>query len=465
MVQSSCFPNTIKISAFVLHALASLVILGVLFGCDTVRFGQRTTKMEPFDWKPWKSGPGANATCNSREQCYRDAVPWADDEVMRGFKWNPYVLVFVFEWISASFALYYLRELRDVFKCVKNLKGLLTALPIVWNVLGVGVYVAWIVARDSEGTAEIVVVFCSFTFACVVLLLYDSFRGMFLNLLSPYYVSTQGRYELHELHGRVWKVPLVGPDAAPLLERDAQLGELGVRLNVVLRYAEYTVTASLLYVAVLGVFVVEPPGWMAVCGYVSIFSCNVFGIPLHAMHMLLDAFVPYREATMRPDAPSRQSTMPNPRISVNPSTGARVGYNQEEYVKGYTGAVWGRSDRMLSGLAGFFGIGKWKDFWVSKLYFLGGSWFSLMTGVLIILYVARGYLFSDVLPGFVLFALWNLIVTYAMFGFVGTVFYIFPGTWRYMDVTLDILSLAAKLPIAVDVCIAFLQMPGGGCRI
>lgn len=449
---NSCCSKSVKIAAFALHACASLAILGVLFGCDTVRFGQRTTKMRPFDWQPWKAGPGRNATCNSREQCYRDAVPWADDEQMPGYKWNPYVLVFVFEWISASFALYYLRDLDLWRKCMANARSVFTLLPIVWNVIGASVYVGWIAARDAEGKAEIVVVFASFTVACVVLGFYERVKQRFMNIVAISARNNNVDYDLHVLNGRTWKVPkaaqdaqrrsksYTGPDAAPLLESDGWLVDLADRLDVVLRYSEYSITASLLYVAVLSVFVVEPPGWMVICGYASIFACNVFGIPLHVTHLLLEAYRPPGDHIMR--------------------------YDVHDYVKGYTNAVWaGRAGRFLSGLAALFAIGKWHDFWTCKLTFLGGCWLGLTNGLLIIFYVARGYLFSADLPGFVLFALWNLVVTYASFGVAGTVFYVFPRTWRYMDVTLDILSLSAKLPIAVDVCVAFLQMPGGGCKI
>lgn len=434
---TKCLSNSVKLTAFALHACAAIAIMAVLFACDTKRFGQKTTRMQVFDWSNWKKTGGVNGTCDSREQCYRDGVPWADDEYLHRYKWNPYVLVFVFEWISASFALFYLRDMTDWLKCVANLKLLVTWACVAWNVMGIGIYVIWLIARDSEGTAEIIVVFASFGMAIAVHLLYEAWKTSFLNRIRPAFLLSGAKYDVHMLHGRLWKVPVIGADTAPLLQVKHEYEEVSDRLDVVLRFGEYCVTASLLYLSVLLVFVIEPPAWMSIAGFISIFACNLFGIPLQAMQMIMDAYVRSQR---------------------------RVGYDADAYVKGYTSAVWASSDRMISGFAGLFGIGKWKDYWVSKLYFLGGAWFGLLNGVFIIFYVGRGYIFNTDLPGFVLFAWWNLIVTYSLFGIVGTYFYIIPNSWGKLDIALDILSLAAKLPIAVNICVAFLQMPGGGCK-
>lgn len=436
---TKCLSNSVKLTAFSLHAGAAIAIAIVLFVCDTKRFGQKTTKMQVFDWANWKKSGAINGTCNSREQCYRDAVPWADDDYLHRYKFNPYVLVFVFEWISASFALFYLRDMTDWIK-IKNLNLLVTWLCVAWNALGLGVYFTWLVQRDSEGTAEMIVVFTSFGMAFLVHLFYESWKQNLLATLRPSFLLGKAKYDVHMLHGRLWKVPVLGADSAPLLQVKPEFHEIADRLDVVLRFEEYCVTASLLYLSVLFVFVVEPPVWMAVSGFVSIFACNAFGIPLQVMQIILDGYV---SAQIPP---------------------ARSQYNADAYVRGYTNAVWSSSGRIISGLAGLFGIGKWKDYWVSKLYFLGGAWFGLLNGVFIILYVGRGYMFSSELPGFVIFALWNLIVTYSLFGIVGSYFYLVPNSWGKLDMALDILSLAAKLPIAVNICVAFLQMPGGGCK-
>jgi hypothetical protein len=72
-------------------------------------------------------------------------------------------------------------------------------------------------------------------------------------------------------------------------------------------------------------------------------------------------------------------------------------------------------------------------------------------------------MFNSVIPAFVLVVLWNLLIQYSLFGIVGTVFYAYDRLWPWFEPALDILSLAAKVPIATSVAIAFLQMPGGAC--
>ena len=65
------------------------------------------------------------------------------------------------------------------------------------------------------------------------------------------------------------------------------------------------------------------------------------------------------------------------------------------------------------------------------------------------------------MPAFVLVTPWNLAITCAAFGFVATFFYVCDQYWTWLEPALDVLSVSAKVPIAMSVCVAVLQMPGG----
>ena len=47
------------------------------------------------------------------------------------------------------------------------------------------------------------------------------------------------------------------------------------------RYAEYCVTAPLLFLAVVCLLTVDAPAWLFLSGYFMILTCNLLGITLH----------------------------------------------------------------------------------------------------------------------------------------------------------------------------------------
>jgi len=76
-------------------------------------------------------------------------------------------------------------------------------------------------------------------------------------------------------------------------------------------------------------------------------------------------------------------------------------------------------------------------------------------------------------PVWVRFIMWNLLVTYSVFGIVATVCYAFMRTRRdqgrfdlwmgWLDWGLSVLSVAAKLPVAFTVYYGLVMQPGGEC--
>jgi hypothetical protein len=101
---------------------------------------------------------------------------------------------------------------------------------------------------------------------------------------------------------------------------------------------------------------------------------------------------------------------------------------------------------------------------VARLAYLEGAWLGLAVAMLYVMYVGRPYLFNTAMPTVVLVALWNLLVSFGLFGAVGTLFYLRDDLWMHMDIEYDVLGLVAKIPIAGVVCVAVMTMPGGGCK-
>jgi len=93
----------VQLIAFILHFIMAIVVVSVSFQCRSERYTNKGMRMLPMQCP-------ANQTSSL---CFRDALPWADDEPLKNHAWNPFMMVVVFEFISAGFALFYLREQRQ----------------------------------------------------------------------------------------------------------------------------------------------------------------------------------------------------------------------------------------------------------------------------------------------------------------------------------------------------------------
>ncbi len=85
--------------------------------------------------------------------------------------------------------------------------------------------------------------------------------------------------------GRKWMVPALR--SLRSLDREApvfSLQGLGVdtsnenQVGVLYRYAEYCITAPLLFLAVVCLLVVDAPAWLFLTSYWLLFTCNCVGI-------------------------------------------------------------------------------------------------------------------------------------------------------------------------------------------
>lgn len=414
----------VRVSAFAMHAGMAITVSVLLFACQTQLYTNNGYDTVTTDWQAYKLQSGLT-TCNTTQQCNRQAFAWIDDEPLPHHRWNPYACVVAFEFISASFALFYLRELR---RAPRALQLACLYAPHGWNLVGLGLYLGWFASRGMDNWCEMLAIIASYGLATVLLVGHDAWRAGF-------------------------------ETCAPA--ENGMATYLRKRLAAMTRYGEYTATASLLYVAVLSVFVVGPPSWAFVAGFAGIFACNVMGLGLHLLHTGLkvgpwiwatDKAVNTGAGRMWHSPLLRLPVICPPYLLVRPEP-----------------ADW----HMLGGgppaenwrtkVAAVFGVGTWHALWVSWLELLKGAWVGLAVGMTIVIYFGYGYLFNTAIPGFVIFSLWNLVITYALFGVVATFFYAYDRYWEWLEPALDVLSVSAKVPIAASVCVAFLQMPGGSC--
>lgn len=157
------------------------------------------------------------------------------------------------------------------------------------------------------------------------------------------------------------------------------------------RYLEYFVTAPLLLVALYASSVPNDLTWKHQFILVALIACNAIGVPLHY-------------------------------AVLNIST------ETERYVK-------------------------------AAFYFLLSSWLSLIVGLYIFVWTLRDFLLTSNsgMPDWVQFLVWIMIVLYSMFGVVASRYYIpkimydtkfTAEDYRWLGFYFDILSLAVKLPVA-----------------
>jgi hypothetical protein len=465
----------VRIIAFVLHAAMAVVVTSLMFACRVQAYTNAGYRTIALDWRDWKNRSGSD-TCNSSQQCHRAAFSWVEDEPLPRHAWNPYAMVATFEFISASFALYYLREWPGATEAAREF---CKRFPIAWNVVGAILYYSWYGSRGARNWAEPLAVTVAYLAACAVLAAHDGWRDRFERecLHGVAAVFARRFYQCY-VHGVPWRIPLrAQPGEEPLLQPSASLAEASAalrgRLAVLLRYAEYTITASFLYVGVLSIFVVGPPSWAFIAGFTGIFVCNAAGLALHVLHteLALGPFVTdslIHAGEREQQEPAEQQTLVYESSVLRVPVVVSVARPAPRRVFAL-GALGARpadaapAPGWQHATAAVFGAGTWHEHWVCKLELLKAAWFGLAVGLFIVLYFARGYMFNGVIPTFVLVILWNLLVQYSLFGIVGTVFYANDRLWPWFEPALDVLSLAAKVPIATSVAIAFLQMPGGAC--
>jgi hypothetical protein len=101
----------------------------------------------------------------------------------------------------------------------------------------------------------------------------------------------------------------------------------------------------------------------------------------------------------------------------------------------------------------------WGDADSAVWYNLQAAWISLMIPVSGLVYLSRRFLLDPDMPVIALFMVWNLLITYLMFGVIPTVVYLTKRGIRTLPWLLDILNICAKFPLPIVIIVGFITRP------
>jgi hypothetical protein len=151
-----------------------------------------------------------------------------------------------------------------------------------------------------------------------------------------------------------------------------------------------------------------------------VLACNLFGIPLHYNFLVLHN-------------------------NNNNNNGDAL------KAKHRTGGVGWLARLLLSNQWGSNDSGLW--------YNLEAAWIAILVPVSGLVYLTRNFLLDFDMPLIALFMIWNLLITYLMFGIVPTFVYVTGWGRRQLPWLLDILNVAAKFPLPIVIIVGFITRP------
>lgn len=274
-----------------LHAFGAILAAAISFLCDTGK-GRQVGRI------PYRVDNVTLHPLYTREQLFRTAYPWAEDGELVGNEWNPFALIFVFEWLTAAFALRPLATMQFTARPDRVLWAWL-----VWLAAGLVVFITWS-ATNSGGPNVLMLctVLVSFL-VCAALGYFTLAKYITAGESAQAAYSSQEAMNISDAQGRIWRIP--STVAALRSRKDGSLqgysrlsadnnnnNNISLTLEelrneeytagVMLRYIEYCVTAPLLFLAVVCLIVPDPPAWLFITGYWLVLICNAIGITLHA---------------------------------------------------------------------------------------------------------------------------------------------------------------------------------------
>jgi len=89
-----------------LHACGAICSVVLCFTCEGAKIRQ--------NWMIPSYASSLTGNCtNTTGECFRMNQDWNDYTVLSGYFFNPYVLIMIFQWITAAFSLFHTRHLRD----------------------------------------------------------------------------------------------------------------------------------------------------------------------------------------------------------------------------------------------------------------------------------------------------------------------------------------------------------------
>jgi len=457
---------------FALHLVGALTItFGVWFRCDPDLWVSRM-RVDTYDLPPGNGSAGLwwdlgddkdglwrkcsaprNASGQSRE-CFDADLPLYEREPSN-LGWHLFALLGHFEWISTSFAFFYIRGGWNRWSW---------AISLAVAALGTVIYMPW---RGEVFVNEVLLLLANLAVCAGV---FYGYRGV-----HSYPGPSSADAEVVQQAPRE-NSPFLLMRAPPRWGGVNLRGEGSLQTDSLrsvelpaMRFSEYCITAAELWVAVLAVFVTDPPAFMTICGYALILLCNLYGALLHysivsdKMQAELKRGADWGSAGGVPSQVVMLGVRSVGRLLAPPSwkMGAR-----------YTplGAAWNFLDMQRR---------VWGSYIASNTSTLLNSWLAYGVAIALIFY-QQTFLFSPDPPAFVVFAGWSLIVTFTSFGVWITAIYWFPAevgkccgclpAWAAPRDTydlavrgLDVLSVSAKLSIVGSLAFGFVFQAGGRC--
>ena len=451
---------------FALHSAAALVItFGVRFRCDQSLWVSRM-HVDSYSIDHAVSNKGMwwdsdNLTlmkqCSNQTRqsagCFLADLPLYERETS-SLGWHLFGLLGHFEWISAAFAFFYIEG---------GWTHQSWAISTVIAITGTLLYLPWQAHQSFANETILLIVNGS---ACAAV--FYEHRNVHTQLIQEQEDAEQEQEEDASpsapppSNGSVFRIPLKWIRAPRLHGMgNLQTGSLRLATLPALRFAEYCITASALFVAVLSLFVPDAPAFITIGGYAMIILCNLYGVLLH-YSLVADHASPVTELRI----PCwRGMSVPRSWMRADPTPLTPVA-SMRLHAHG-----WGWSEDVLSRRYA------WGSFIASNNSTLLNSWFAFALAMLIVLY-QQTFLFSTEPPWFVVMSGWIVLVMYTLFGAWVSAVYMSPAYWAgalggwgtgleetYLLIVrgLDILSVVAKLSIVGILSFGFVFSADGYC--
>jgi len=115
------------VSLPLLHGVAAIASLVICFYCNVRDITHQARVPVALPIKA--------ALANETVRLYLAGYPWAEDAEFVTHTWNPFALIYTFQWLTAGFAL------RNVAPLAWD--GLISAIWCAWLTTGYGLYVTW----------------------------------------------------------------------------------------------------------------------------------------------------------------------------------------------------------------------------------------------------------------------------------------------------------------------------------
>jgi hypothetical protein len=453
-------PETFHWVIFALHASAALVLtFSVWFRCDQAPW---TTRMRVDSYSNdtaagtdalWWDVPDITeaAACAASPDlgCYMSDLPLYE-RAPATLGWHLFTLLGHFEWMSAAFAFFYI---EGPFSS-RN-----WAVSTTIATAGTLVFMPW--RGDPFFVNEGILLVVTWGVASAV---FFAHRHVHQQIADADPFDANPPPTAPPAQGGLFQVPQWWV-RAPHLKGPGNLRTGSLRLATLpaLRFAEYTVTASELFVAVLSLFIVDAPAYMTIGGYALILLCNLYGAMLH-YSLVADHASPVAE--LRCPAPPRWKSLVVPRSWLGPDANPEPSAPPLPAAHG-----WGWSDSFLSRRYA------WGSFVASNVSTLLNSWLVYALALALVFY-QQAVLFSSDPPWYVVASIWSVLLFYTSFGLWVTAVYWYPrdmmrllgGYGEGLEETyllvvrgLDTLSVMAKLSVVSFLSFGFVFSADGRC--